>query len=203
MLSRSSKRFLSVFFYDILMKINKIEIVAKTKWLVFKKSTYLDKANKERTWSYISRANDKKVVMIICRCMKTNKILFISQPRVTVNKKAIGFPGGLIEDDESIEDAALRELKEETGYDAEIKSVSPLLAKSTGLSDESNYLVECVVDDHQVPESHQEPTEDIEIFWKTPQELVDLVDKLGSDEYIVENDAWSFILGFLFSKQCE
>ena len=75
-----------------------------------------------------------------------------------------GFPAGILRADERIEDAARRELAEETGFDvAEVTRVSPLLYSSSGLTDESVRLV--FVTARAVPGSVQQldDSEEIEV----------------------------------------
>ncbi|XP_017655647.1 ADP-sugar pyrophosphatase-like [Nannospalax galili] len=51
------------------------------------------------------------------------------------------FPAGFIEDNESPEDAALRELEEETGYKAGITECSPAVCMNPGLSNCTTHVV--------------------------------------------------------------
>lgn len=58
----------------------------------------------------------KKNTVSIIAINDNNEVYFTKQPRVGANKlESIELPAGLIEDDETPEEAAIRELKEETG----------------------------------------------------------------------------------------
>lgn len=46
----------------------------------------------------------------------------------------VEFPAGLVDADESPEDAAVRELKEETGYAGRVLSLSPTIVSDPGLT---------------------------------------------------------------------
>jgi len=70
----------------------------------------------------------KSTVDIIC--LKGDQILLIrraSTSNAFPDKLAI--PGGFVDEDEAVETAALRELKEETGVDAELKEILGVYSK--------------------------------------------------------------------------
>ncbi|MBN2152380.1 MAG: NUDIX hydrolase, partial [Candidatus Lokiarchaeota archaeon] len=116
------------------MKVTATKEIAGTTWLSFKEATYLDKTGAEQKWQYVGRQKDTKVVTVICKAKGSTKYLFIAQPRVPVNKVVVSFPAGLVDAGESVEAAALRELKEETGYDGKVLATSGLMPKSAGLT---------------------------------------------------------------------
>ena len=81
--------------------------------------------------SYQCELNDGRIVIrdkilkgtsdgsasIIVPITESGKTILVIQPRIlTKNKISVEFPAGYIDDGESPEEAALRELKEETGY---------------------------------------------------------------------------------------
>jgi len=75
---------------------------------------------KEDGWEYVERNNCSGVVIIVAITDEGN-VIFVEQYRPPVKAKVIEFPAGLIndhslKDDESFEEAAKRELFEETGY---------------------------------------------------------------------------------------
>lgn len=183
------------------MKILEKTVKFETKWLSFINVKYLNKEGKEMFWDFVSRKGNTKVVTLICHSKQTNKILLISQPRVPINKIVIEFPAGLIDEGESIEKAGLRELKEETGFDAEITRVTPFVVKSAGLSDETTAFVEGIVDEKAVGKSEMEPTEDIQSFWITPDEFFQLISNLDHDKYIVDTQVYCYFMSQGMSKK--
>jgi ADP-ribose pyrophosphatase len=89
-------------------------------------------------WEYAERTNSNGVAVIVAATAE-NKLLLVEQHRYPVNGRVIELPAGLVGDieaDESLLEAAKRELIEETGYRAgemEIACTGPVTA---GLSNE-------------------------------------------------------------------
>ncbi|MGH6784149.1 MAG: NUDIX hydrolase, partial [Sphingomicrobium sp.] len=75
---------------------------------------------KRGRWEYASRARDIRAVVILAEI--DGKVILIDQPRVPIGRRCLELPAGLVGDvDEqaTIEDTAVKELEEETGYTAE------------------------------------------------------------------------------------
>lgn len=81
------------------------------------KETYLLPNGKVITRDRIIKNKNKEAVIMIAETVE-NKYLLVIQNRID-QITSIEFPAGYIEEDESIEEAANRELLEETGYMAE------------------------------------------------------------------------------------
>ena len=74
-------------------------------------------------WEFVQRKNCTGMVMMI-GMTQDERVVLIEQYRVPVGRRAIEFPAGLVNDlghikNETLEQAALREYEEETGYRAE------------------------------------------------------------------------------------
>lgn len=65
-----------------------------------------------------------------------NTILLVKQFRYLIQKESIEFPCGSVEEGLSIEENALKELREETGYSSEILKPAGYFAPYNGVSDE-------------------------------------------------------------------
>lgn len=100
-----------------------------------------------------------------------SKMLLIKEFRYSINDYVIGSPAGLIDGDETIEDAARRELYEEIGYtDMTVEKILEPSYSAIGISDEQVACVFVTVDDSIQPKQNLEGTEDITYFWVTKNE---------------------------------
>ena len=102
--------------------------------------------NKLIKWERCSRKNNTKGVMIVAKHIDLNKYILISEYRIPIKDREIGFPAGLIEEGESVENAVKREIKEETGLDlVKINKISPPVYSSSGMTDECVYIAYILV----------------------------------------------------------
>ena len=97
---------------------------------------------KEGTWEYVGRARNIRAAVILA--IEDDHVLLVEQYRVPLKANCIELPAGLVGDEtagESIEDAANRELEEETGYSAAHIEVVGDFASSPGMVSETFTLV--------------------------------------------------------------
>ncbi|MCP4754501.1 MAG: NUDIX hydrolase [Proteobacteria bacterium] len=138
------------------MEIRNVKKVTDYKHLNMFEISYLDRDRNEKSWQIASRSKDPKcvsgqfdmpdAVVIVPMHTEEGKLVLIKEFRVPLGDYQYGFPAGLIDEGESIQDACQRELKEETGLDvARFLRMSPPIYSSTGMTDESVAMihVEC------------------------------------------------------------
>lgn len=92
----------------------------------------------EGRWEYAERTNAGSAVIIIARTPE-DKLLFVEQYRVPLGRNTIEMPAGLVgdlDDEDTMESAAKRELLEETGWRAGHVEVLMVGPTSSGLSNE-------------------------------------------------------------------
>lgn len=77
---------------------------------------------------------------------KPSELLLEKNFRVVVGKFCIEPPAGLVDDGETAENAAIRELKEETGYIGTVKKILPISQIDQWKSRENTQLVHMEVD---------------------------------------------------------
>ena len=116
----------------------------------------------------LSQPYKSDAVSIFVQNEDKSKMLLIKEFRYAVNNYVISTPAGLIENNEDVKQAAIRELYEEIGYTEDQINVNRVLLPSysaVGLSDEQVASVFVTVDDTIKPKQHLESSEDIEYFW--------------------------------------
>lgn len=99
--------------------------------------------HKQGTWEYVGRARNIRAAVILA--IDAGHVLLVEQYRVPLGRASLELPAGLIGDEtagEAIEDAAARELEEETGYRAADIRVIGDFFSSPGMVSESFYFVE-------------------------------------------------------------
>lgn len=120
----------------------KEEPVAVGRWLKLEKTTYVDPAGNTRTWETVKRttrranteADGVGIIALLKRTLHKDCVVMVKQFRPPLGSYTLEFPAGLIDEGESVETAALRELKEETGYKGEVVRVTPVTCLDPGLS---------------------------------------------------------------------
>lgn len=119
-----------------------------------------------------------------------SKLLLIREFRYAVNNYVISTPAGLIENNEDIKSAAIRELYEEIGYTEDQIKIDQVLLPSysaVGLCDEQVASVFVTVDDSIKPKQHLGKSEDIEYFWITPHDAEDFIENGHFNEHIMSS----------------
>lgn len=153
-------------------------ILCKGRFLQFVKATYVDRKGMTREWEFIERVACNGIVAIVPVTDK-NEILLIRQFRPPVNRHVIEFPAGLNDKGDTIEEAARRELLEETGYYARHLTFLAEGPLSSGASGEilTVYLAR---DLEFVGITDRDETEDIEVIARPLANLAEHLDALRS-----------------------
>lgn len=129
--------------------IVKEELIAAGKWVKLEKTTYVDPAGNTRTWETAKRttrranteADGVGIIALLKRTLHKDCVVMVKQFRPPMACHSLEFPAGLIDEGESAEVAALRELKEETGYKGEVVGVTPVTCLDPGLSNCTTQIV--------------------------------------------------------------
>jgi ADP-ribose pyrophosphatase len=112
------------------------EVLAETRYL---------RLIQDGRWTYAQRPNASAAVAIAAVTAE-GRLLLVDQYRIPVKGRVIELPAGLVGDEagheqESLEDAARRELLEEAGFQAQRMQVLTAAVSSAGLTDEAVHLM--------------------------------------------------------------
>lgn len=116
--------------------------------------TYTSKSGALKTWELVSRGGLDRVeqevfegasfsdgAMIVAVDLEHRKIVLLKEYRVSQGRYVYALPAGLMDPGETIEAAAIREFKEETGLDLKIQRVQRERYASVGIIDEKITMV--------------------------------------------------------------
>jgi ADP-ribose pyrophosphatase len=141
---------------------------------------------KRGKWEYASRARAIRAVVILAEF--EGKVILIDQPRVAVGARCVELPAGLVGDEDpnaTVEETAVKELEEETGFTAErIESLGEFHA-SPGMLSESFTLVRA----HgvrRVGEGGGDENEDICVHLVSRPEIPNFVEQKRAEGFAVD-----------------
>ncbi|MBR3708584.1 MAG: NUDIX hydrolase [Lentisphaeria bacterium] len=149
------------------------QIIGSGDWLTLARVYYEGHDGVTRTWETVNRKNSRGAVGILATMKDTGELVLIRQYRPPLDRFAIEFPAGLIDDGEEPGEAALRELREETGYKGELKKISDRAYSSPGLTDEFLIFARVEIDPAVQGEIQTDfdEAESIETFLVAPENL--------------------------------
>jgi ADP-ribose pyrophosphatase len=166
------------------MEILRTEKLTDERWVNLFARTYRHN-NREGRWVFASNKEtpplpaagvDAVVIVPILRMDgEPPRLVVIREFRVPLGDYEYGFPAGLVDPGESVEAAARRELKEETGLEVEtFTRLSPPTYSSSGMSDQSAVIAFVTARAPADCRQSLEPSEDIEVFRLDYRQVCDL-----------------------------
>ena len=122
-------------------------------------------------WEYVERCGGVSAVVILAE--REGQVILVEQYRTPLGRRCIELPAGLVgdEDDNGVEETALKELEEETGFTASHVERLGRFHSSPGMVAEGFDLVRA----HGVSAGGAKSEEDIEVHLVEREKLADFV----------------------------
>lgn len=166
------------------------KVLAEGRFLRLCENEFRDEQNRTRYWESVERTNSTGAVIIAAMLKESRRVLLVRQFRPPTGKFSIELPAGLLDKPgESVADAAVRELYEETGYTGKVLRILDPAYSSPGMSRESIIIAIIEIDDSRYPvppEPHNEDGECIETFAVKLEELETFLNNARSNGDAVE-----------------
>ncbi|XP_069141877.1 ADP-sugar pyrophosphatase-like [Argopecten irradians] len=189
----------------------KEEEVARCKWLALNKITYVDARGKERLWEAVKRTTKTEsgcdavcVVAILKRLLKFDSLVLVKQYRPPMKTFTLEMPAGLMDKNETPEQTAIRELKEETGYTATAKHTSPITCMDPGAEDITLQMVTAEIDGDTDENKNPTPTPDesefIEVVHIPMNDLIGKLNEYSKAGVAVDSRLYCYAIGLEMTK---
>ncbi|KAJ4989652.1 NUDIX domain-containing protein [Stagonosporopsis vannaccii] len=182
---------------------------SEAKWVKLQKVSYIDAHGVSRVWEVASRktrgsAGVDAVAMgnIIYHPSKPPSTIVVLQFRPPVEATTVEWPAGLIDANETPEQAAVRELYEETGYQGKVVSTSPAVAADPGMTNANMCL--CMMEVHlkegePEPEQHLDEGEDILRVNVPLAELYERLESWAKEGYVIAAKLYHWAAGVQYA----
>jgi len=158
------------------MKIKLVEKIKELNYLKSYRIHYKTKNNQDRVWELVSRGDEERLskelfenhsftdgAMIFAMNEDKTRVVILKEYRVSAGQYIYMLPAGLIDHDEVIEQAAIREFKEETGLSLKPEYVERERYTSVGIINEKVNVVYGTFSGNP-SKAYQEESEDADIF---------------------------------------
>ncbi|OAQ60023.1 ADP-ribose pyrophosphatase [Pochonia chlamydosporia 170] len=184
----------------------------EARWIKLIKINYQDAKGTPRTWESAERrtrpANtdiDGVGIVAILDKPTGKEIILQKQYRPPIGMVTIEVPAGLVDAGESAEQAAVRELREETGYVGVPTESSPVMYNDPGFCNTNLRMVHMSVDmslpENQNPTPQLEDDEFIEVFTVKLVDLWDECKKLEAEGCAIDARVGTLAEGVLLAKK--
>ena len=179
------------------------------RWISAKRIEWVGADGRTRFWESVERTtrpvhnggSGADAVALVAKTRgEDSQILLIKQFRPPLGKYCLEMPAGLVDEGETVEAAALRELKEETGYTGNIVSMSPIVFNDPGITNANMMLCICDIDlDVDVNKNVTQDCHDGEFLtveWAPHQDLLEYLLQKRDDTTEIDARLLMYAMGF-------
>jgi ADP-ribose pyrophosphatase len=175
------------------MRIIGEQVLHEQTWTLLKEKHYLDTGGREGRWTYIERRERREAAVIIATTQQSASLVLIEQFRIPFETEVLEFPAGLIDPGETPEQAACRELAEETGYTGKVIHVGPGVSSTAGLSTEIVHMVYMLVAEEPAVVPQHEGSERIRVFTLRPEEIGRFLSECEQGNRILDAKLYTYL----------
>jgi len=177
------------------------EVVWQGKWIKTKEVRWSDQHNVTRVWEAVERTNHSQapvdaveIIPILRKRGAPNHLVLVRQFRPPPAKYCLELPAGLCDKSEDPGECALRELREETGYEGALVDVSCSLMFGMALANTTCAVVTVTVDGDHPSNNDPKPKNDdgefTEVLLAPVDGLLDFLHKFEAAGDGVDGKVW-------------
>ena len=175
------------------MRIKGERILHEQAWILLKEKRYIDTRDREGRWTYVERRDRREAAVIVATTESSGSLVLIEQFRIPFEAEILEFPAGLIDPGETPEQAAARELAEETGYTGEVTCVGPGVSSTAGLSTEIVHMVYMRVAEQPSVALQHEGSERIRVFTLPQEAFRDFLSECERKKRILDAKLYTYL----------
>jgi len=181
------------------------QTLGQGKFLRLDQIHWRDATGKARQWESAERINVPGTVVIIAWLVPSRRLVLIRQFRPPAGKYVLEFPAGLIDAGETPEQAAMRELHEETGYRARILQTTAPAFNSPGMCSESAHFVMAEIGETAMENMNAKPHfdggEQIETHLVSRDDLAEFVARAQAAGSAIDSKLACYLAGMEIARR--